>query len=163
MKKLIYLFLAGMITLGIYCESDNTNSIAGPNEPDYVASQRTTILNLTNQNRGNEGLPSLSIDSELNAVAQSHAKDMAIRDYFDHTNPDGDDPFDRMQDAGIEYQTAGENIAYNFSAEEVVVAWMNSSGHRANILNESFNKIGIGVYEKNEYSYYYVQVFIGTP
>lgn len=70
---------------------------------------------------------------------------MQQREFFDHTNPDGDSPFDRLATAGITYSTAGENIAYGYqTAEAVVAAWLDSPGHRANIERESFTHHGIG-------------------
>lgn len=112
------------------------------------------VFELTNKERQGLGGTAFVFDAKLSAVAQAHAEDMAKRNFFNHTNPDGKSPFQRMSAAGIGYSTAGENIALNSSPEGAVRAWMNSAGHRRNILNASFKKIGVGVYQGR-----YVQVF----
>ena len=103
------------------------------------------MLDLTNAARRNQGCKSLSLDSSLVEAAGSHASDMVRRHYMDHNNPDGQDPGDRMRAAGYQGSGWGENIAAGYdSAQRVFNAWMNSDGHRANILNCKFTKIGIG-------------------
>ena len=103
------------------------------------------VLDLTNAARRNQGCKSLSLDSSLVEAAGSHASDMVRRHYMDHNNPDGQDPGDRMRAAGYQGSGWGENIAAGYdSAQRVFNAWMNSDGHRANILNCKFTKIGIG-------------------
>lgn len=136
--------------------------ITSDSTPAYVISQRAEILSLTNQQRGSAGVGALAGDTALDRVAQAHAQDMAVRDFFSHTNPDGQDPFDRLQAAGIVYSTAGENIGWYWSAASVVDAWVNSPGHYANMVYGGFGKIGIGVYKLDPQSagnYYYVQLF----
>ncbi|NEA31587.1 CAP domain-containing protein [Streptomyces sp. SID13031] len=103
------------------------------------------VLDLTNQARRSQGCSPLKLDSSLVEAAGSHASDMVRRHYMDHTNPDGEDPGDRMARAGYSGSGWGENIAAGYSsAQKVFNAWMNSDGHRANILNCKFTKIGIG-------------------
>jgi uncharacterized protein YkwD len=103
------------------------------------------VLDLTNQARRSQGCGKLQLDDALVEAAGSHASDMVRRHYMDHTNPDGDDPGDRMAKAGYHGSGWGENIAAGYSsAQKVFNAWMNSDGHRANILNCKFTKIGIG-------------------
>lgn len=128
----------------------------------YVLDQRQTILDLTNDARADAGVSGLVLDGALNQVAQAHARDMAVRDFFDHTNPDGLSPFDRMRNAGISFSYAGENIAWYPSATSAVTGWINSPGHYANMTNSRFGKIGIGVYKADPAGYgnfYYVQLF----
>ncbi len=107
--------------------------------------QEREVLNLTNQARRNQGCRPLQLDDSLVEAAGSHASDMVRRHYMDHTNPDGEDPGDRMAKAGWRGNGWGENIAAGYdSPQRVFNAWMNSDGHRANILNCRFTKIGIG-------------------
>ncbi len=128
----------------------------------YVTEQRLEILALTNNARDAAGQAPLVLDPDLNIVAQAHARDMAERDFFDHINPDGLSPFDRLAAAGIEYHSAGENIAWYPSAASAVQGWINSAGHYENMVRSSFGKIGIGVYRQNPDeagNFYYVQLF----
>ncbi|NUR98838.1 MAG: CAP domain-containing protein [Kribbellaceae bacterium] len=107
--------------------------------------QERQVLDYTNQIREQQGCGPLKLDSALVEAAGKHASDMVRRHYMDHTNPDGQDPGDRMKAAGYRGSTWGENIAAGYdSAEKVVAAWMQSDGHRKNILNCRFTTIGIG-------------------
>lgn len=119
----------------------------------------TEVVRLVNVERQKEGLSPLTTSSEFSNVARKKSEDMAIKGYFSHTSPTYGSPFDMMKTFGIKYNTAGENIAKGqISAESVMKAWMNSSGHRDNIMNPSFNKIGVGMYEKNG-TKYWTQMF----
>jgi len=116
-----------------------------PGEPTPAESNPHRVLYLTNLERRTEGLPPLKGESHLEAAAQAHAEDMAILDYFDHQSLDGRSPWDRLEEAGYVFHAAGENIAAGQSTpEDVVDGWMNSPGHRANILNPSFRELGVG-------------------
>ena len=119
------------------------------------------VFNLINQQRANNGLAALKIDEELQRVARIKAQDMVNNNYFAHESPTYGTPFQMMSSFKISYKTAGENIAGNSSNSGAVNAWMNSSGHRANILNNSFNYTGIGVVSSSRYGKIYVQMFIG--
>ena len=100
------------------------------------------LLNLVNKARAENGLSALTLNSNLSAVAQKKAEDMKNNNYFSHTSPTYGSPFDMIKNAGINYKTAGENIAKGQkTAEAVFNAWMNSSGHRANILNSRFTQM----------------------
>ena len=104
-----------------------------------------------------------SIRATLTRVAQAHSEDMARREYFSHTNPDGRSPFDRMTAAGYKYSLAAENIAAGQTTPHSVIdAWMNSPGHRANILNCGLTEIGVGYATGGSYRHYWTQAF-GTP
>ncbi|WP_208589523.1 CAP domain-containing protein [Gracilibacillus suaedae] len=117
------------------------------------------VVALTNEERQKQGLPALEIDAELSKVAKQKSEDMATNGYFSHNSPTYGSPFDMIQQAGIDYRTAGENIAKGQQTpEEVVNAWMNSEGHRANILNENFTHIGVGYVEQGNH---WTQQFIG--
>ena len=127
-----------------------------------IGSYELQVLNLVNEQRANYGLPALNYSTELEAVAYSHSKDMAQNNYFSHTNLAGKSPFDRIKAAGISYRSAAENIAAGQKTpQEVVNAWMNSQGHRANILNSSVTKMGVGIYSGGSYGIYWTQLFIG--
>jgi uncharacterized protein YkwD len=115
---------------------------------------------LLNNDRAKNGLPALKSNSQLTRVAESHAKDMIARGYFAHNTPEGKTPFQRMQEAGITYSTAGENLAINSSVAAAETAFMNSSGHRANILNSSYTDVGVGVVQNSSGQMYVVQEFI---
>ena len=119
------------------------------------------VFNLINKQRTNNGLSALKIDSEVQNVARIKAKDMVDNNYFSHNSPTYGTPFNMLNSFKVSYKTAGENIAGNSSNTAAVNAWMNSSGHKANILNNSFNYTGIGVVNGSKYGKIYVQMFIG--
>ncbi|RFU23537.1 CAP domain-containing protein [Geodermatophilus marinus] len=105
------------------------------------------MLTLVNAARAEAGCGALAADEGLAAVARAHSADMRDRDYFSHTDPDGLDPFDRAETAGIDTARA-ENIAYGQpDAQAVVTAWLGSEGHRANILDCDLRTMGVGVAE----------------
>jgi uncharacterized protein YkwD len=110
------------------------------------------VVTLTNAERVKAGCKPLQVDSRLNKSAQYHSTDMAKRDYFEHDDPDGKDFSDREADAGFEGDSGGENIARGqTSAAEVMNDWMHSPGHKRNILDCSFTKIGIGYVAAGHY------------
>ncbi len=118
------------------------------------------VLELVNVERTANGLSALKMHSELSKVAYEKSRDLAIYDYFAHTSLNYGSPFDIMQQFGISYGYAGENIAMGHKTPEAVVkAWMESPGHRQNILNVDFRNIGIGVYNDNG-TIYWTQMFI---
>ncbi|GGU85844.1 hypothetical protein GCM10010498_50040 [Streptomyces cavourensis] len=105
------------------------------------------MLALVNQERAKVGCSPLTTSTALTSLAQNFSQDMAARGFFDHTDPDGDTPWDRAAQAGVQGLGA-ENIARGQSdAQAVMDAWMNSEGHRANILNCDYKTIGIGIHE----------------
>ncbi|MRN53299.1 CAP domain-containing protein [Paenibacillus monticola] len=115
------------------------------------------IVTLVNKERATAGLAPVSSLDSLNKVAAAKATDMRSNNYFSHTSPTYGSPFDMMASFGVTYSYAGENIAMGQkSPEEVMTAWMNSPGHRANILSANFNYIGVG-FDNN----YWVQEFVG--
>ena len=125
------------------------------------ASGEAQALSLLNKDRAASGLPALKLNSSLTKLAENYAVDMIQRGYFSHYNPEGLSPFDRMSRAGISYRTAGENLAINVSVPAAEQAFMNSSGHRANILNSTYTEVGIGVAQSPSGSVYVVQEFVG--
>lgn len=116
-----------------------------PTVADDVKAFEAEVIELTNQERAKYGLPALKYDWELARVARHKSEDMALRNYFSHDSPIYGSPFDMMKSYGIKYRSAGENIAKGQrSPEEVVRGWMNSPGHRQNILDREFTHIGVG-------------------
>ncbi|HKM29110.1 MAG TPA: CAP domain-containing protein [Anaerovoracaceae bacterium] len=125
------------------------------------SSLTSQVVALVNKERSAAGLGSLTSDSALNRIAQLKAEDMAKNKYFSHNSPTYGSAFDMMNQYGIKYSTAGENIAKGQkTAASVMKGWMNSSGHRANILNSSYNKIGVGYAKDASGNTYWVQMFI---
>ncbi len=116
-----------------------------PDKDTQVSSYEKEVVRLVNEIRVKNGLKELKEDWELSRVARYKSQDMKDNNYFSHTSPVYGSPFDMMKNFGISYRSAAENIAKGQKTPEAVVnAWMNSSGHRANILNSSFTKIGVG-------------------
>ncbi len=104
------------------------------------------LLQGTNNERVAQGLGSLALNASLNQAAQNKAQDMAARDYWSHNTPDGQAPWTFIVATGYSYQTAGENLAYGFATStETITGWMNSPGHRANILNGTYQEVGFGI------------------
>jgi uncharacterized protein YkwD len=126
-------------------------------QPDPASEQG--MLELVNRERTSRGLGALEMDDALRTLARSHADDMFRRGYFAHDTPEGKSPFDRMHDAGIVFGLAGENLALAPTLDIAHDGLMNSPGHRANILNPGFRKIGIGVLDGGVYGKMFVQEF----
>nr|WP_315970090.1 CAP domain-containing protein [Bacillus tuaregi] len=127
--------------------------------PANVSQAVQQVIDLTNEQRRKNGLPALQADTQLSSVAQKKSTDMQQKGYFSHTSPTYGSPFDMMRDHGVSYKTAGENIAQGQrTPQEVVNAWMNSEGHRKNILSREFTHIGVG-YEAS--GHHWTQMFIG--
>lgn len=117
------------------------------------------MLALVNQERTSRGLVALEMDPELRLLARAHAADMFKRGYFAHDTPEGKDPFDRMREANIVFGLAGEKLALAPTLDMAHNGLMNSPGHRANILNGGFRKVGIGVLDGGIYGKMFVQEF----
>lgn len=131
-------------------------SLEIPTNDEYQVEQE--VIKLVNAERAKAGLPALKYDWELARVAKHKSQDMKDKRYFSHTSPTYGSPFTMIKNYGINYKSAGENIARGQrTAKEVVNAWMNSSGHRANILNKDYTHIGIGYVESGNY---WTQMFI---
>ena len=119
------------------------------------------VLDLVNAERAKYGLSALTWADDLANIARAHSQDMIRRNYFDHTDPDGRSPFDRLKNAGIRYRYAAENIAYGQKSPAAVMnAWMNSSGHRKNILNANLKEIGVGAVSSSGGTIYWTQLFV---
>ena len=117
------------------------------------------VVRIVNLERANAGLSPLEYDWQLSRVARYKSEDMQKNKYFSHTSPTYGSPFNMMKSFGISYKTAGENIAKGYQTPSAVVnGWMNSKGHRANILNSSFTHIGVGYVASGNY---WTQMFVG--
>ena len=137
--------------------TSKTDTSAGDNKA--VSDYEKEVVNLVNNIRKEYGLSPLKLNSELSAVARLKSSDMREKGYFSHTSPTYGSPFDMMKTFGIKYRTAGENIAMGYRTPQAVVdGWMNSKGHRENILNSSFTEIGVGYIANGNY---WTQMFIG--
>ena len=135
--------------------NDNTSKPGNnvSSESQYISE----VVRLVNAERAKEGLAALQMDSSLNSAAQVRAKEIVTS--FSHTRPNGSSCFTALSEAGIKYNGSGENIAYGQKTPaEVVNAWMNSAGHRANIMSSKFTKIGVGCHNSNG-TYYWSQFF----
>lgn len=131
-----------------------------PAETIDIETYRKRVIDLVNFERTAVGVSELSEDSELDKIAQAHSEDMVVNNFFDHINLNGESPFDRMRRFGVTYMYAAENIAYGQnSPEEVVETWMNSEGHKQNILSNKYNHIGVGVAQNERGIIYWTQTF----
>ena len=142
----------------------NSSTTGGANTTDTdsttagAGDDADRVLELVNAERTGRGLTELTRNSLLDAAAEAHAGDMAANDFFAHTGSDGGNVGDRATAAGYTWSRVGENIAFGQqSPEEVMDAWMNSDGHRANILNPDFTELGVGIDESGDPLW--VQVF----
>ncbi|MCA1060875.1 cell wall-binding repeat-containing protein [Rossellomorea aquimaris] len=130
---------------------------------ELKTSMEKQLRDQANALRARHLIAPLKEDKEAREVARAHSKDMAVRNYFSHDNPEGLSPFQRLSKAGISYTSAGENIAAGqFNAIAVHDEWVNSAGHRKNILSPLFHNLGAGVYIGGEYGIYYTEDFY-TP
>jgi uncharacterized YkwD family protein/spore coat assembly protein SafA len=126
-----------------------------------VKSIEQQVIDLTNRERAKNGLAPLKADWQLSRVARYKSADMRDKRYFSHTSPTYGSPFTMMKNFNISYQAAAENIAAGqTSAEEVVKAWMESPGHRKNILDARMTHIGVGYAKGGSYRHYWTQMFI---
>lgn len=142
--------------------TETDESVHIPYKPNSLSVDEETerqMLVLINIERAKVGAPPLVIDGTLREIARAHSRDMWERHYFAHINPDGDDPFDRMGNGGARFILAGENLAYAASVSLAHRGLMNSPGHRRNILQPRFNRVGIGVVDGGIYGKMFTQNF----
>lgn len=130
--------------------------VASPTVDTESEQQMWRVINSERQKRG---LSVLTLDAALRDAARDYSRDMFVRGYFSHYSPEGESPFMRMENAGIEYLSAGENLALAPSVELAMQGLMNSPGHRANMLSENFGRIGIGVMDGGIYGKMFTQEF----
>jgi uncharacterized YkwD family protein/spore coat assembly protein SafA len=126
-----------------------------------LATLENEVIKLVNKERAARGLQLLSTNWQLSRVARYKSQDMIDKNYFSHTSPTYGSPFNMMENFGLKFSSAGENIAYGQkTAQEVMNAWMNSPGHRANILSATYTQIGVGAAKKSNGTLYWTQMFI---
>jgi uncharacterized protein YkwD len=133
--------------------------------PDINRSFESEVIQLINQERGKEGLAPLSEQSQLTQAARLHSQDMACNQFFSHLSPENGDVADRVTAQGYQYSAIGENIAGGYSSPaSVVEGWMNSTGHRANIMSGTYTQVGVGyVYLAGSKLGTYWTLLVGTP
>lgn len=134
---------------------------SAPTGTGTLSSQGSRILQLANAERAKVGAKPLKSNTDLNKLATMKSQDIVEKNYFSHQSPTYGSPFDMMKKYGVSYMYAGENLAIDQDADQAHNAWMNSEGHRKNLLNPDFTEIGIGLYPKGNGSYAYTQMFIG--
>ncbi|WP_297132054.1 CAP domain-containing protein [Terrisporobacter sp.] len=154
-------------------ENNNDNTVEKPEDNNNssnndaslngeFANFQKEVLRLVNVERSKRGLNELNLNTELSRIATLKSQDMINKNYFSHTSPTYGSPFDMMKKFNISYKTAGENIAMGQKTPaQVVEAWMNSEGHRANILNKNYTDLGVGVAKDSKGTIYWTQMFIG--
>ncbi|SHI22268.1 uncharacterized protein, YkwD family [Sporobacter termitidis DSM 10068] len=143
---------------GTAAPSDSGDKTAASDKTDNKSYEQQ-VVDLVNEQRAANGLSALTLSEKLSDAARAKSQDMHDKNYFSHTSPTYGSPFDMLKTFGISYKAAGENIAMGQATpEEVVNAWMNSPGHRANILNSAYTQIGVGYVADGSY---WTQLFIG--
>ncbi len=144
---------------------------APPEEPDPgkpapvpagMTEQEKLMVELVNAERAKAGLEPLSVDMRLTELARKKSQDMIDKGYFSHTSPTYGSPFDMMKAAGIQYRTAGENLAGAATVKSAHNALMQSDGHRKNILNPNYDHIGVGIIDGGPYGLMVTQMFTGS-
>ncbi|MCA9525630.1 MAG: hypothetical protein KC549_04950, partial [Myxococcales bacterium] len=114
-------------------------------EDDCGTAEEAETVRLANASRAQSGLRALTCDATMRAAARAHSQDMCDNGYFSHTGRDGSQPWDRMRRAGAQFGAAGENIAWGYGSPDAVhTGWMNSAGHRANLLGNGWRRIAVG-------------------
>lgn len=152
---LMAMILAAIIAAGLFtlqprtADAADTVTVTGcTGAPVVLDANEKAMLDLHNKQRATKGLGSLCVHPALQRAAEAHSKDMIDNDYFSHTSQDGTTAFQRMKREGYNYRTAGENIAFGSGSlgapANIFKNWMNSDGHRRNIMNKSYREIGIG-------------------
>lgn len=154
-----YMLLKRMVLGNIGNEQPGSPEIPEGNSGQGAETEAQEILRLVNAERAKNGLAALTLSDKLCELARLKAEDMVANNYFDHTSPTYGTPFEMMRKFGVSYRSAGENIAAGQrTPEEVMHAWMNSSGHRANILSADYTELGVGV-AIGQRGIYWVQLF----
>lgn len=126
-----------------------------------IKSYEQQVIDLTNQERAKNGLSALKANWQLSRVARYKSRDMRDKGYFSHTSPTYGSPFQMMRDFNVSYRRAAENIAAGQrTPQQVVNGWMNSAGHRKNILDPNLRQIGVGYAKGGSYGHYWTQMFI---
>ncbi|MDD2435368.1 MAG: SafA/ExsA family spore coat assembly protein [Bacilli bacterium] len=148
-------------TINIPSDTSNGTVPIEETTPNNLRSFETEVIRLVNQERQKNGVPPLTENTELSRIARLKSNDFVNNNYFSHNSPTYGSPFEMLRTFGVNFSAAAENIASGQrTAEEVMNTWMNSSGHRANILNQAYNQIGVGVARDSDGTLYWTQLFI---
>ncbi len=175
--KLLSMFFSCFCIVALFCFTDlvstcsasaakQTSAEAAPSAPHITSDvaamsfNQRQALKLLNNDRKEKGLAPLQFNPHLSKLAENYAKDMIKRDFFSHVNPEGQSPFERMQEQKIVYNYAGENLAFNESVYAAQQAFMHSPEHKANILNANYTQVGLGIVEASRGRVFVVQEFI---
>lgn len=159
-KVVVQMFTGGQKTAEV-TQTTPTTPTTPPQTVSGLNADEQTMFNLVNQERSKAGLSPLQADMTLVKLARLKAQDMINKGYFSHTSPTYGSPFDMMKSYGVRYSYAGENLAGASTVQSAHTNLMNSSGHRANILNTNYTKVGIGVVSGGSYGKMFVQMFTG--
>lgn len=151
----------GMVRDDLISKSSNEQETPPSGNTPTRPNTAQTAIELINEARVKNGLPRLETTDLLTATAQAKATDMVKNNYFSHQSPTYGSPFEMMQNAGISYKVAGENIAGNESVENAIASWLASEEHKTNLLSNAYNYVGIGVEKSDTYGYIIVAMFIG--
>lgn len=155
-KKILAFTLPALLLLSNFSAFGSVDFFTTPSNSDY----ESRVVQLVNEERSRYGLNQLSMDAQICDVARTKSQDMALYNYFAHESPNYGSAGDMLRTFGVNWFAWGENIASGQrSPEEVVDAWMNSPGHRANILSSNFNKIGIGYVTDSNGTPFWTQMF----
>lgn len=148
-------------TINIPTDLTTPSTPTAPTSPSGVRALESEVIRLVNSERTRAGVPALTENSELSRVARIKSNDFIENNYFSHNSPTYGTPFEMLRSSGIQYTAAAENIAKGQgTAQDVMNTWMNSQGHRANILNSTYNQIGVGVARDDNGTLYWTQLFI---
>ena len=175
--KLLSMFFSCFCIVALFCFTDlvsmcsasaakQTSAEAAPSASHITSDvaamsfDQRQALKLLNNDRKEKGLAPLHFNPHLAKLAENYAKDMIKRDFFSHVNPEGQSPFERMQEQKIVYNYAGENLAFNESVYAAQQAFMHSPEHKANILNANYTQVGLGIVEASRGRIFVVQEFI---
>lgn len=169
-KRLLFLLLMIGICMQLFYLSQSSVFAYWKDETDTDPENTEIILNedeieafeLINKYRAENGLEKLKLSKELQKVAKIKAEDLLESNYFSHTSKLYGSTFNIMKDEGITYSIAGENLAGNINSQKAVEAWISSTTHRENIVEEKYNYTAICVIESPEYGKIFVQLFIGV-
>jgi len=148
----------------IIASQKSIRAFSGATSASGVSGKEQEMVNYINQARSSAGLPPLQLNSRLTTAARAKSKDMAVNNYFSHNSPTYGSFTSLLGRYGISYRAAAENIAWNSngSVRSAHNSLMNSAGHRNNIMNRSYQQIGVGIYVRNDGRHYYTQLFVGN-
>jgi uncharacterized protein YkwD len=146
-------------TVNTDLEVDDPKPVAAKPLPSTLTAPQRALAAATNQARQKNARAPFEVDAALSLLAQRHAEDMVKRGYFSHVNPEGQDPFKRLEIAGVRFRAAAENIAQNADPTAAVAGWLRSYAHRKNMLDKRYGKLGVGVASGPGANQTYVQVF----